>query len=88
MPLIKGLEAPRNFYTEFFKILDSNERGSTEIIISEVGDMAWDYGWNRTVYKGPNGPIENEWKYLRVYKKINGNWKFVAISFSSDKPVM
>ena len=88
MPQLKGLEAMRNWYTEFFKILDSIEGGSTEIIISEAGDMALDYGWNRTVYKGPDGPIEDEGKYLEVFKKINGEWKCVAISFSSDKPAI
>jgi hypothetical protein len=45
--------------------------------------MAWDYGWNRAVYEGS---IEDEGKYLAVWKKINGEWKSVAISFSSDKP--
>jgi len=86
MPQIKGLEALRIFYTEFFKILETIDGGSTEIIISESGDMACDYGWNRTVYKGPDGPFEDEGKYLQVMKKINGKWKCVAISFSSDKP--
>jgi ketosteroid isomerase-like protein len=87
MPQIKGLEALRNFYTEFFKILETIDGGSTEIIMSESGDMACDYGWNRTVYKGPDGSFEDEGKYLQVMKKINGKWKCVAISFSSDKPV-
>ncbi len=88
MPQIEGLKALRNFYTELFKILDSIRGGSTDIIISEAGDMAWDCGWNRTVYKGSDGLIEDEGKYLGVYKKINGKWKCVAISFSSDKPVV
>ena len=87
MPQIKGLEALRKFYTEFFKIIETIDGGSTEIIISESGDMACDYGWNRTVYKGPDGPFEDDGKYLQVMKKINGKWRCVAISFSSDKPV-
>ena len=88
MPQIKGLEAIRNLYTELFKILVSVEGGSTEIIISEAGDMAWAYGWYRTVYKGPDGPIGDEGKYLEVFKKINSEWKCVAMCFSSDKPVI
>jgi ketosteroid isomerase-like protein len=87
VPQLKGLEAARNFYTEFFKILVSIEGGPTEIIISESGDMAWDYGWNRAIYEGPDGPIEDEGKYLEVWKKIDGKWKIIAVSFSSDKPV-
>jgi ketosteroid isomerase-like protein len=86
MPQFEGIEALRNFYTEFFKVLVSIEGGSTKVEISEAGDMAWDYGWNRAAYEGPEGPFEDEGKYLEVWKKINGEWKVVAISFSSDKP--
>ena len=80
MTQIQGLEAMRDFYTEYFKILVSIEGWSTEIIVSEAGDMAWDYGGSRSVINGPDGPIEGEGKYLSVYKKINGEWKCVAIS--------
>jgi ketosteroid isomerase-like protein len=86
MPQIKGLEALRNFYTEYFKILVSIEGWSTEITVSKSGDMAWDYGGSQSVINGPDGPIEDEMKYLQVLKKINGEWKCVAISASSDKP--
>ena len=71
----------------FFKILISIEVGSKEVFISETGDIAWDYGWNRIVYKGPNGSIEDEGKYLAVWNNINGEWKIVAISANSDLPV-
>lgn len=87
MPQIQGLEAVRNFYTEFFKILISIEGGSTETFISESGDMAWDYGWNHAVYKGPDGPIDEKGKYLQVLKKINGKWKCVSVCFTSDAPI-
>ncbi len=80
MPQIQGLEAMRDFYTEYFKILVSIEGWSTEIIVSEAGDMAWDYGGSRSVVNGPDGPIEGEGKYLCVWKKINSEWKCVAIS--------
>jgi ketosteroid isomerase-like protein len=83
-PQFEGLETLRNFLTDLFKILVSIEGGSTKVAISESGDMAWDYGWNRSVYEGA---IEEEWKYLAVWKKINGEWKIVAISYSSNKPL-
>ena len=86
MPQTEGLEALRNFYTEFFKMLVSIEGGTKEVFISKAGDMAWDYGWNRGVYESPEGRIEDEGKYLAVWQKIDGEWKCVAISFSSDKP--
>lgn len=88
MPQVQGLEAMRDFYTEYFKILVSIEGWSTEITVSKSGDMAWDYGGSRSVINGPDGPIEDETKYLEVWKKIDGEWKVVAISASSDKPAM
>jgi hypothetical protein len=48
--------------------------------------MAWNYTWNRAVYESPEGHIEDEGKALSVWQKINGEWKVVAISYSSDKP--
>jgi uncharacterized protein (TIGR02246 family) len=86
MPQIEGVEALRNFYTEFLKILVSIEGSPTKVTISEAGDMAWNYTWNRAVYEGPEGRIEDEGKALSVWQKINGEWKIVAISYSSDKP--
>jgi ketosteroid isomerase-like protein len=87
MPQFEGLAALRNFYTELFKILVSIEAGTTDVIVSKSGDMAWQYGWNRNVLEGPEGPIEGEWKYLGVWQKIDGKWKAVAISFSGNKPL-
>ncbi len=84
MPQFEGLAALRNFYTEFFKILVSIEVGTIDVIVSKSGDMAWAYGWNRTVLEGPEGPIEGEGKYLGVWQKIDGKWKAVAVSFSGN----
>jgi len=86
MPQAEGREAMRNFYTEFFKMLVSIEGGSTKVVVSAAGDMAYDFGWGQMVLEGPEGRIEDKTKYLAVWKKINGEWKCVAISSSSDKP--
>ena len=67
--------------------MESIKGGSTEIHISENGDMGWDYGWNRTVYKGSEGSFEEDGKYMEIWEKRNGTWKVVAASFSSDQPV-
>ena len=84
-PQFQGMEALRNFYVEFLKLLVSIDGGSTKTVISTAGDMAYDIGWNRTVFEAPGGTIEDEGKYLTVMKKINGEWKIVAISYSSEK---
>jgi ketosteroid isomerase-like protein len=86
MPPIKGLEAMRNFYSDFFKILDSIEGDLIDINISESGDMAYAYGWFKMGFKSPDGPIEDEGKNLLVFRQINSKWKCVAGSFSTNKP--
>ncbi len=50
--------------------------------------MAWDNVWYRIVINGPDGPIEEKGNYLEVWEKINGEWKCVVISISSDEPAI
>ena len=85
-PEIHGLRAVREFYNQFLPILVSTKGGSGKIEVSSSGDMAYVSGYHLTTTKGPEGPIEDEGKYLAVEKKIDGVWKFAAIGISSDKP--
>ena len=84
-PQTQGLEALRNFLEGFFKVMVSIEGGLTEVTVSEAADMAWDNVWYRIVINGPDGPIEEEGKYLEVWEKINGEWKCLVISISIDE---
>ncbi len=86
VPEIQGKKAVREFYNQFLPILVSTKGGVRKVEVSSSGDMAWFSGYHLTTTKGPEGPIEDEGKFLAVYKKIDGAWKGVALSISSDKP--
>lgn len=90
MPQIVGREAYRKFLVEFLQSFEirgvvSVSGVPTRIEVSAAGDLAYYIGTSRAVLKGPEGRAR-EGKYLLVWKKIDGEWKCVAESFSSDKP--
>ena len=86
MPQLEGWEAIRNFYIDFFQVLISVTGGPKRIVVSAAGDLAYDIGTTRAVLEGPDGRVEDDGKYLVVWRRLNGEWKGVAFSFSSDKP--
>ena len=85
-PQTQGLEEFQNFIEGFFNVIVSIEGEATEVHVSKSGDMAWDNVLYRIIINGPDGPIEEEGNYLEVWEKINGEWKCVVISISSDEP--
>jgi ketosteroid isomerase-like protein len=88
MPELQGLDALREYYTEYFSLLMVTvEGGSNQTFVASSGDLAFDIGWNRMVLNGPEGPVEDIGKYLCVLRKVEGEWKIVAISSSSDSPM-
>jgi ketosteroid isomerase-like protein len=82
-----GRESQRASIEGFFKILVSENWEITKIEISASGDMAYVLGSYQMVVGGDDDPVEDEGKYLSVLKKINGEWKYVALSISSNKPL-
>jgi hypothetical protein len=78
-----GLATPTINYN--FRTLNFN--GTDKLIITTGVDqyaLSVDTSNTVTTFNGTNAPEYP--KYLEVFKKINGEWKCVAISFSSDKP--
>jgi len=87
VPEIQGKKEVREFARDALRARVSTKGGLRKIEVSSSGDMAFVSGYYLTTTKGPEGPIEDEGKFLGVYKKIDGEWKCVAVSFSSDKPL-
>lgn len=86
MPQIQGIKALREFYKAFLPTFDSMKGGPRHIEVSSSGDMAWQYGSFSTGYKKPEGTVTDKGKYLMIWKKVDGKWKTVAFSVSSDNP--
>ena len=84
MPVIEGKDAMRDFMVPFLESLVSISGGPMTIVVSESGDIAYHFGTSIAVIEGPNGEFEDPEKYLFAWEKIDGEWKVVAGSFSSD----
>ena len=87
MPMIEGKEAQRSIMAMLLESMVSIIGGPMTIVISESGDLAYQYGTSTAVLKGPDGEFEDPEKYLFIWEKIDGEWKVVAGSFSSDNPM-
>ncbi len=57
------------------------------IVLSSSGDLAYHHGTSTAALRGPDGQVDDPEKYLIVWKKVDGDWKAVAGSFSSDRPM-
>jgi ketosteroid isomerase-like protein len=85
MPQFVGREAVYSFMKEFIEnVLVSVEGKPTRLEVAESGELAYDLGNSMAKVMGPDGPVDDKQKYLIVWKKIDGKWKAIAGSFSSD----
>jgi len=87
-PQVQGHEAIQALYGQFFDTgqLKEFEGASSHLVVSQGGDLAYEYGVNRMVFTGPEGNLLDVGKYLAVWQKIEGEWYVVALSFTSDAP--
>ena len=85
-PQVQGHDALRALYGEFFGPLKEFESTTSHREVSQGGDLAYEYGVNRMVLAGPDGDVLDVGKYLAVWKKIDGEWFVIALSFTSDAP--
>jgi ketosteroid isomerase-like protein len=85
-PQFQGREALLELYQTGFTTMTEFEGTTTAIIPAASGDMAYEYGVNRFVFKTPDGPVESFGKYLLVWTKVDRKWLIAALSFSNDAP--
>jgi len=85
MPQFVGREASYAFMKPFIEdVLISIDGKPTQLEVSASGELAYDLGNSTAIVNSPEGPVEDKQKYLIIWKKIDGKWKAVAGSFSSD----
>ena len=83
-PVVEGKEAMRTFMGPVLESMVSIIGGPMTIVVSESGDMAYQFGTSVVVFEGPDGEYEDPEKYLFAWEKMGGEWKAVAGAFSSD----
>ena len=86
-PQLRGHVAIAGLYRQFFESGLKEFSGTTsQLTVSQSGDLAYEYGINRVVLAGPEGDLLNIGKYLLVWKKTDEEWFIVALSFTWDAP--
>jgi ketosteroid isomerase-like protein len=92
-PQIQGREAIGALYRQFFTAMGVKALSGTptHVALARSGDLAYESGINRIVFRSANGDLLDLGKYLLVWQRIDGEWYVVALSFTSDaaapKPV-
>jgi len=59
----------------------------TQITVAAAGDVAHDIGTYRISMDTPGGRINDNGKYITLWKKIDGKWKVAADMFNTDMPM-
>ena len=85
-PPVVGRDAIGALYRQWFTPGTLKElRGTpSRVEMARSGDLAYETGVNRIVFRTPNGDVLDMGKYLLVWKRIDGEWYATALSFTSD----
>jgi ketosteroid isomerase-like protein len=85
-PQIQGLNALRGFLEELFQTsMGDFDSAPCSIVLSASGDMACDIGWFRMPSEGSDGPVVEQGKYTIVWRKVDGEWKYLVGCFNYDE---
>jgi len=86
-PTTVGIDATHTFYESFFEIPYVDlERLPRTVVVAASGDLAYDIGPFNVVFENESGRTKSPGKSMIVWRKLDGEWKAVAVSFSSDSP--
>jgi ketosteroid isomerase-like protein len=86
-PAIVGLDAAKALYEEFFKIpFVDLEFLPREIEIAESGELAYDAGPFNYVFDSDDGATRTPAKSLVIWRRVDSEWKCVALAFTGSAP--
>lgn len=86
-PTITDMTAMRGLYEEFFQVPFTDlVMEPRTVVVAASGDLAYDIGPWKIVFEGPYGRTEAPAKSTIIWRKVEGQWKAVVMSFSMDTP--
>jgi len=85
---VQGKKAIANLYNQVFENAPIKEfsGSTTQIVIAQCGDLAYEYGVNRIVLSADGADYLDMGKYMVIWKRLDNKWYVAALSFSSDAP--
>jgi uncharacterized protein (TIGR02246 family) len=85
---IRGRDAIRGMVAEMFALPNlAFSFAPTTIEVAESGDIAYEIGTYRFAADMPSARLDDEGKYLTVWKKVGGEWKIASDMSNSNRPV-
>jgi uncharacterized protein (TIGR02246 family) len=85
---IRGRDAIRGMVAEMFALPNlAFSFAPTKIEVAESGDIAYEIGTYRFAADMPSARLDDEGKYLTVWKKVGGEWKIASDMSNSNRPV-
>ena len=82
-PMVVGREAVRKFYAEWFALpYTAIQVHAQTVTVASSGDFASLGGESSLVLSGPQGERYMPGKYLGVWRKIDGEWRLAAMSWT------
>ena len=87
-PLARGREMVRAVWSQLLAAPNLALRWSASSIeVAHGGDMACEIGTYELAMDGPAGRIEDDGKYVVVWRKTDGGWEVAADIFNSSRPL-
>ena len=87
MPQLTGLDGVRTFLEEMFQLpMEDFESGPDKIVVSADVDMAYELGRYTMPFDGPEGRVEERGKYTIIWRKVDGEWKYLVGCWNSNEP--
>ena len=85
-PLAEGRDAVRAVWTTLVGLPGlALEWTPASVRVSGAGEMAYEIGTYRMSVDGPSGRVEDEGKYLVVWRRTGDGWKVGADAFNSSR---
>jgi uncharacterized protein (TIGR02246 family) len=88
VPLARGRDAVRAVWAQLLSAPNLQlawEPASVDV--SQAGDMACEIGSYRLSMDGPAGRVEDDGKYVAVWRKTEAGWQVAADIFNSSRPL-
>jgi ketosteroid isomerase-like protein len=84
-PMVVGREAVRQYYAEWFALpYTAIQVHAQTVTVASSEDLAYLVGESALVLSGPQGECQVPGKYLGVWRKIEGEWRLAALSWTGN----